>query len=68
MNKEELDEFVTELKEEPEQNVYERTMADFYEVKLTELQTEETSTDKPSKKIKNVEFSIREGMMRKFWK
>lgn len=50
MNKQELDDFVTELQEEPNQEVYETRMSDFYEVKLTELPSEMDS-DKPTKRI-----------------
>ncbi|TDG44139.1 hypothetical protein AWZ03_009416, partial [Drosophila navojoa] len=45
MNKEELDEFVADLKEEPDQTFYETAITDFYEVKLTELEAEETSDE-----------------------
>lgn len=51
MNKEELDEFVAELKEEPAQTFYETAITDFYEVKLTELEPEETSDENVPKKI-----------------
>lgn len=50
MNKEELDEFVAELKEEPDQTFYETAMTDFYEVKLTELEPEMTSDENVPKK------------------
>ncbi|KAH8257623.1 hypothetical protein KR026_006804, partial [Drosophila bipectinata] len=54
MSKKELDDFVAEIKEEPEQKFYETSMTDFYEVKLTELQpeiqSEEEKDTKPKKR------------------
>ncbi|XP_043063754.1 titin isoform X2 [Drosophila ficusphila] len=47
MNKKELDDFVSELKEEPDQKSFETSLQDFYEVKLTELPSE---TDAPKKR------------------
>lgn len=52
MNKDELDGFVAELEENPDQTFYETTVNDFYEVKLSELETEEIPGEKPTEKIK----------------
>lgn len=52
MNKDELDGFVTELEENPDQTFYETTVNDFYEVKLSELEPEEIPGEKPTEKIK----------------
>lgn len=56
MNKEELEDFVANLEENPDQTFYETTVNDFYEVKLSELEPEVTPGEKPTEKTKKRKF------------